>query len=197
MAGVCAFVLAACTPAGGSASTPAARPASATPAPDFTLTDQFGHAQTLSDFRGRTVLLTFVDSTCTTICPLTAQLMWRAREDLGAAIPVQLLAVNANPRSTSVPAVRRWSIRHGMLRRWLFLTGSLEELRSVWQRYGIEARIVHGDVDHTAVIYLIDPKGRVRAAFPIAQARGIGAEAQTIADAIRAVGAPRSASPGS
>jgi len=190
VAGVFALLLAACGSTAGAGTSGTSRVASATPAPDFALTDQFGHPERLSDFRGRTVLLTFVDSTCTTICPLTAQLMWRARQDVGTAIPVQLLAVNANPRSTSVSAVRRWSARHRMLRRWLFLTGSVQQLRSVWRGYGIEAKVVHGDVDHTAVIYVIDPAGRVRAAFPIAERRGIEAEARTIADAIRAVGAP-------
>ncbi|HZP90462.1 MAG TPA: SCO family protein [Actinomycetota bacterium] len=189
VAGVCVVLLAACASARGVVPPRASRSVSATPAPDFTLTDQFGHRQTLSNFRGRTVLLTFVDSTCTTICPLTAQLMWQAKQDVGARRPVELLAVNANPRSTSVSAVRRWSVRHRMLRRWLFLTGSPEELRSVWRSYGIEAKVVHGEVDHTAVIYLIDPAGRVRAAFPIAERSGIGAEARTIADAVQAAAA--------
>src|SRR6202035_1562430 len=41
------------------------------PAPDFTLTDQFGHSVSLHSFRGKVVVLAFNDSQCTTICPLT------------------------------------------------------------------------------------------------------------------------------
>src|SRR5437899_1787983 len=56
---------------------------SGTPAPTFSLTDQFGHEEQLSDFRGRVVLLTFIDSRCTTICPLTAELMTKVEQAVG------------------------------------------------------------------------------------------------------------------
>lgn len=163
--------------------------ASGSPAPSFTLTDQFGHPERLSDFRGRSVLLSFIDSHCTTICPLTAQLMTQAEETLGPAYPLQLLAINANPDFTSVSDVRAWSSEHRMLRRWLFLTGPAGELRAVWQSYGIQAKVVHGDVEHTAVIFLIDAEGRIRALFPIAEHGGIDAEALSIARAVRLLAA--------
>ncbi len=37
----------------------------------------------LSQFRGRVVLLSFEDSECTTVCPLTTQSMVLAKELLG------------------------------------------------------------------------------------------------------------------
>src|SRR5207248_2312516 len=39
------------------------------PAPNFTLTDQFRRPVSLSEFKGKVVLLAFIDSRCTTICP--------------------------------------------------------------------------------------------------------------------------------
>lgn len=41
-------------------------------APDFQLTDQNGSVVNLSDFRGKVVVLTFMDSKCQDTCPLTA-----------------------------------------------------------------------------------------------------------------------------
>ena len=41
-------------------------------APDFQLTDQNGSLIKLSDFRGKIVVLTFMDSKCKDTCPLTA-----------------------------------------------------------------------------------------------------------------------------
>jgi cytochrome oxidase Cu insertion factor (SCO1/SenC/PrrC family) len=41
-----------------------------TPAPDFRLVSQFGQPMSLSQFRGKVVILAFTDSQCTTICPL-------------------------------------------------------------------------------------------------------------------------------
>ncbi len=157
-------------------------------APAFSLTDQFGHPEQLSNFRGRAVLLTFIDSHCTTLCPLTAELMTKTEQALGPPYSLQLLAINANPEFTSVSDVRKWSIEHRMLRRWLFLTGTVGQLRAVWQSYGIEAKVVHGDVAHTAVILLIDAVGRIRALFPIAAQRGgVGGEALSLARAVRPV----------
>src|SRR5206468_10544440 len=95
-------------------------------APDFTLTDQFGHPITLSSLRGHEVVLAFIDARCKTLCPLTAQIMYNAKAQLAssAASQVQLVAVNANPSATSVATVQAWSIAHGMLHQWLFLTGT-------------------------------------------------------------------------
>src|SRR5438067_13197539 len=77
-------------------------------APDFTLTDQFGHSFTLSSLRGHEVVLAFIDARCKTLCPLTANIMYTARARLAAeaASQVELVAVNANPTATSVAAVQ-------------------------------------------------------------------------------------------
>ena len=45
-------------------------------APDFTLSDQFGHPVTLSSLRGHEVVLAFIDSRCKTLCPLTSSIMY-------------------------------------------------------------------------------------------------------------------------
>src|SRR5437660_11790017 len=55
-------------------------------APDFTLTDQFGHSVTLSSLHGHEVVLAFIDSRCKTLCPLTAQIMYDAKARLGAPV---------------------------------------------------------------------------------------------------------------
>src|SRR5256884_8722669 len=54
-------------------------------APDFTLTDQFGHPVTLSSLRGHEVVLAFIDARCKTLCPLTAQIMDDAKVGLGSS----------------------------------------------------------------------------------------------------------------
>ncbi|HLI41317.1 MAG TPA: SCO family protein, partial [Streptosporangiaceae bacterium] len=87
-----------------------------TPAPDFRLVNQFGQPMSLGQFRGRVVLLSFEDSECTTVCPLTAQSMVEAKLLLGAAgSRVQLLGVDANPDATSVSDVLAYSRAHGLV----------------------------------------------------------------------------------
>jgi cytochrome oxidase Cu insertion factor (SCO1/SenC/PrrC family) len=131
------------------------------PAPDIRLVNQFGQPMSLSQFRGRVVLLGFEDSECTTVCPLTTQSMVLAKELLGkAGTSVQLLGVDANPDATKVSDVLDYSRVHGMVNQWDFLTGSAAQLKAVWQAYNIAVQIESGQIDHTPALYVIDQEGR-------------------------------------
>lgn len=131
------------------------------PAPDFRLTNQFGEPVSLSQFRGKVVILAFVDSQCTTICPLTTASMLQARQLLGAAgDKVQLVGIDANPAATSTADVMAYSRVHGMVNQWDFLTGSIGQLRAAWQAYHVYVQIEAGQVDHTPALFVIDAEGR-------------------------------------
>lgn len=133
-------------------------------APDFTLTDQFGHTVKLSSLRGHEVVLAFIDSQCTTLCPLTAQIMYDAKTHLSStqASQVDLVAINANPAATSRAAVLAWSYEHGMLNRWEFLTGPAEQLQSIYHLYNVYDQVSNGNVVHDPVTYIIDAQGHER-----------------------------------
>ena len=55
------------------------------PAPGFTLTDQDGRVLPLSAFRGKVVVLEFMDPHCTDICPIVSAEFTDAYRDLGQA----------------------------------------------------------------------------------------------------------------
>jgi cytochrome oxidase Cu insertion factor (SCO1/SenC/PrrC family)/thiol-disulfide isomerase/thioredoxin len=154
-------------------------------APNFTLRDQFGRPVSLSSFRGRVVMLAFNDSQCTTVCPLTTTEMVDAQRLLGrAGSRVQLLGIDANPTATAVQNVRAYSQVHDMMHAWHFLTGSLAQLRSVWRAYHIGVQIEQGAVDHTAALYMIDPRGNLARVYLIEMAyAGIRQQAQILAQA--------------
>lgn len=182
--------------AAGSAYTPAelasldpGTPLGNRPAPNFTLTDQFGGAVSLSQFRGRAVVLSFDDDECTTICPLTGATMVEALDLLGpAASQVQLVGINANPQHTAVTDVASYSRSHGLQNRWLFLTAPLPRLQAVWRAYGVDVQILKGNIDHTPAVYVIDPQGRESRLFLTSADYGVtGLEAGTLAQAIAAV----------
>ncbi len=117
-------------------------------APDFKLVNQFGQPMSLSQFRGRVVMLSFEDSECTTVCPLTTQSMMLAKELLGSAgKSVQLLGVDANPDAIALSD---------------FLTGTLPQLKSVWKSYDIAVQVESGLIDHTPALYIIDQQGRLQ-----------------------------------
>jgi cytochrome oxidase Cu insertion factor (SCO1/SenC/PrrC family) len=135
-------------------------------APDFRLVNQFGQQMALNQFRGKVVVLAFVDSECTTICPLTTASMVEAKQLLGAAgSQVQLLGVDANPQATSVSDVMAYSRAHSMVNQWDFLTGSLPQLQVAWRGFHVAVQIERGMIDHTPALFVIDPQGRERTVY--------------------------------
>ncbi len=156
----------------------------AQPAPDIKLVNQFGQPMSLSQFRGKVVMLAFEDSQCTTVCPLTTQSMLQAKQLLGAAgSQVQLLGVDANPDATSVADVLSYSRAHGLVNQWDFLTGSAAQLKSTWAAYNIEVQIEQGQIDHTPALFVIDQRGREQKLYLTQMAySSVGQSAQVIAD---------------
>lgn len=136
-------------------------------APGFTLTDQSGQPVSLSQFRGQAVVLAFVDSRCTTVCPLTTVSMTEAVSMLGpdAARHIQLLGIDANPDATKVADVRAYTVAHQMTRSWDFLTGSHSQLAAVWRAYHVYVAASQGNIDHEPAVYLIDAQGRERTLY--------------------------------
>lgn len=134
-------------------------------APGFTLTDQHGRQVSLSAFRGKAVLLAFMDSRCTEVCPVLAQEFLLAEHDLGAtAAHVAFVGVNVDPMGESVGAVAHFSRLHGLskLPNWYFLTGTTASLEAVWKAYGIEVIVPKHATQtiHADYLYFLDQAGR-------------------------------------
>jgi cytochrome oxidase Cu insertion factor (SCO1/SenC/PrrC family) len=135
-------------------------------APSFSLVDKQGRPTSLAGLRGRVVVLTFFDSACDDICPVMEAELSRAYADLGAAeARVSFVTVNTDPLGLSVGAAG--PAEKGSLRAvptWHFLTGSLDQLDSVWRSYGVavEVQTSTRTVSHNEVMYFIDALGRVR-----------------------------------
>jgi cytochrome oxidase Cu insertion factor (SCO1/SenC/PrrC family) len=140
------------------------------PAPNFALYDQFGQRVTLHQYRGKVVLLAFIDSECTTLCPLTTTAMLDAKRLLGAAgKQVQLLGVDADPEATQIEDVLSYSQLHGLTHAWQFGTGTLGQLASVWKHYFVRTDVQDGLISHTAALFVIDPQGRERKLYTTVQ----------------------------
>jgi len=137
------------------------------PAKDFRLTDQHGRAVSLASLRGKVVLLTFLDPVCTTDCPLIAQEFRQAGQLLGTASrKVELVAIAANPVYYQLAYTRAFNRQEylNQVPNWLFLTGSVAQLKQVWKDYGLFAEILPAGsmVGHPDVAFVIDAAGRVR-----------------------------------
>ena len=136
------------------------------PAPAFTLTNQDGKRVALKDLRGAPVVLTFLYTTCTDVCPVLLQVMIGAEQRL------------AEPERR----VTRFMKERGLdPARWLLLTGSLAEATKVASDYGVVVRPApKGDFVHNSVFVIIDATGRERAEF-----HGVATPPDAIADELK------------
>jgi cytochrome oxidase Cu insertion factor (SCO1/SenC/PrrC family) len=137
------------------------------PAPGFGLTDQNGRTVTLASLRGKVVLMTFLDPVCSTDCPIIGQEFREAGALLGPrGSDVKLVAIVANPTYRSVAFTRAFDREEGLdqVPNWLFLTGSLDALGSVWHRYGVNVRnLPAGAMSvHDDLAVIIDKGGHIR-----------------------------------
>jgi cytochrome oxidase Cu insertion factor (SCO1/SenC/PrrC family) len=137
------------------------------PAPNVTLTDQNGAPFQLNSMRGKAILLTFLDPVCTTDCPVIAQELKQAGQQLGADDrDVELVAVVANPVYRSAPVLQAFDRTEQLaqLPNWRYLTGSVPALQSVWKAFGIQVAVEGAGamVAHNDMAFVIDPRGVVR-----------------------------------
>jgi len=140
------------------------------PAPSFHLTDQRGRPVNLASLRGHAVALTFLDPVCTSDCPLIAQEFRAADQRLGSeARHVEFVAIVANPIYRSLSFTRAFDRQEYLtgVHNWYFLTGSVSELRRVWDSYGVLVGTVPAGsmIAHSDLAFVIDPQGRERDAL--------------------------------
>lgn len=130
-------------------------------APDFRLRDQDGRVATMRAYRGRTVVLTFLYAQCEDTCPLTAQQIRGALDELGADVPV--LAVSVDPANDTPFRARRFLVQQQLTGRMRFLLGTRAQLEPVWRAYGIRPQ---GEgFEHSAATVVVDGRGRQRLGF--------------------------------
>ena len=137
------------------------------PAPGFSLTDQNGQTVSLTSLRGKVVLMTFLDPVCTSDCPIIAQEFKQTGQLLGAQDKnVELVAVVANPTYRSTLFTRAFDRQEGLaaVPNWLYLTGSLSQLGTVWRHYGVTVQnLPAGSMSaHNDVAVIIDRSGEIR-----------------------------------
>ena len=135
-------------------------------APDFTLRDENGRRVTMSEYRGKPVVVTFLYSHCTTECPVQAQQIKGALDDIGHDLPA--LAISVDPRRDTPRNVKRFNREQGVSGRIRWVMGDAEKLRRLWKGFAIVPQTPQQE--HLARIVLIDRRGIQRVGFPASQA---------------------------
>jgi protein SCO1 len=136
-------------------------------APDFELIDQNGKKTRLSDFRGKSVVLTFIYTRCPlpNFCPLMSKNFQALQERLEKEFPgqFQLLSVTIDPKFDRPEVLKDYAGRYGARAEcWTFATGTQEQIETVAGLFGLVHEPEGGLISHNLRTALIGPDGRLR-----------------------------------
>ena len=138
------------------------------PVPDFRLTDQAGNPVSLSQFRGKVVVVTFIYTRCPLpdYCPrMTANFSaLRQRFTLFMGKDLVLLSVTFDPEHDTPQVLLEYARARGAnIQGWHFLTGTKQEITRVAGLFGLEYWPDQGLFTHNLQTALVDRGGRLAA----------------------------------
>ena len=144
---------------------------SPSPSFDFTLTGADGDVS-LSDFRGKLVVIYFGYTFCPDICPATLANVGQAlrRMNESQSKDVQLIMISLDPERDTPKKLSEYVVH--FYPSFIGITGSNEKLAEVISLYGIFYEKSAGSttenytIDHTATLLVIDREGYLKLVFP-------------------------------
>lgn len=157
----------------------------AQPAPALDLADQDGQPFSLADQAGKVNLVYFGYTTCPDLCPTTLSDFQVVKDELGPlADRVNFILASVDPERDTAGRLKEYL---GFFDPdFVGLRGDAAQTEAVTRAYGITVnRVEYPDsatgylLDHNALVYLIDPDGRLRLSYPY------GADPALIAQDVR------------
>jgi protein SCO1/2 len=142
-------------------------------APGVELTDQAGKPFALTSLKGKVVVVSFVYTTCSGVCPATTHNMYRVQETLKKAglwgEKVHFVSISLDPERDTPEVLKRYAeIFSADFDAWHFVTGPTDRVDRVIAAWDMWARRNSaGVLDHPSRIFLIDPKGRRREIYSL------------------------------
>ena len=133
-------------------------------APPVTLPDENGAMVSLRSLRGHVVLLTFLDSRCKRECPVEGHTLADVQRRIAGTSAV-VAVVSVDPWADTPGSARAFAARSGWHGKWHWLLGRKASLAPYWRAYDIPVKRTPGDILHATALYLIDPRGDLRAGY--------------------------------
>jgi protein SCO1/2 len=130
----------------------------------FTLVDGDGRMVTDKDFQGKWMLIYFGYTHCPDACPTALNDMALTLDKLGEKRGLMRpVLITIDPERDTPEAIKEYVASFGS--EFVGLTGSIEQIGAVEKAYHVYA-VKHPtkdgdyDMDHTSIIYVMDPSGR-------------------------------------
>jgi protein SCO1/2 len=145
----------------------AREPAAVTPSAfeGIALTNQDGLGLGPSDLAGKVLLVNFMFTSCSMVCPRQTRALLEIRNALPTAVraEVRFLSVSVDPENDEPDALKRFARAHGAdLPGWSFVRADeagTERLARRMAVFDASADAATGPAAHTTALYLFDKKG--------------------------------------
>ncbi len=140
--------------------------------PAFSLRDQNGAAVTREKLQGSIWVANFMFTSCPDVCPILTTKMASVRTRLvGERVPVRIVSITVDPTTDTPEVLKRYAAeRNADFPDWSFLTGSIEDIKTVVvggfkQSVGEKGQTPTGNAEtilHGSHFVLVDRQGEIR-----------------------------------
>lgn len=137
---------------------------------NFELINQNGQIVTQEDYAGRIYVTDFFFTRCPSICPIMTNHMVLLQEVFRDTEEVMLLSISVTPEMDSVPILKEYALRNGVMDyKWNITTGNKEHIYNL-ARKSYFAVVDYGDGGlqdfiHTPNFVLVDQKKQIRGIY--------------------------------
>jgi protein SCO1/2 len=134
---------------------------------DFSFVNQNGKTITQKDYEGKVYVADFFFTTCGSICPKMTTNLADVQKAIINNPKVMLLSHTVFPETDSVPVLKAYAKKHGVLdSKWNLVTGDKKEIYTMARKSYLAVKLGKPeelyDMVHTENFVLVDQKRRVR-----------------------------------
>jgi len=135
------------------------------PIGDYTLVDAGGRSVRLAEYRGKTLIVSFIYTGCTQVCPTTTKFLDRAIDEAQRALgkdAFRVVTVGFNLPFDTPIAMQEFRKRQGIDRaNWEFLAADAPTIKGLARDTGFAWAESASGFDHLTQATIIDGRGRV------------------------------------
>jgi protein SCO1/2 len=132
---------------------------------DYTLLDRDGKPFRISDYRGKPLLVSFIYTSCSEVCPATTQYLAKAVKYMQSALgedSFAVLTVGFNAPWDAPMTMRDFARRQGIkLANWEFASSDAATMKSFTRNLGFSYEYSVAGFNHLSLLTLIDQDGRI------------------------------------
>jgi protein SCO1/2 len=147
---------------------------------DFTLIERNGEPFEASSLRGKVWVASFFFATCPGICLKMNQSIADLQTQLDPE--VRFVSITVDPDKDTPESLREYAKRVGATDRWLFLTGSMRDIKDIAND---SFQVAAGPASHSERLMVVDRQGRVRGSYMVSDSAQVTLLKRKVAELLK------------